>query len=106
MLTAGTLGTAGGDYAADEWGLGLSSVVFIAILAGLLTIGGRATLRTKVRYWVTIVVVRTAGTNLGDFLAGGEGLHLGLVVSTACTGLVLVGTLVVWRPRYHATRQA
>lgn len=29
-------------------------------------------------YWLTIVIIRTAGTNVGDFLAGRDGLHLGL----------------------------
>jgi hypothetical protein len=70
MLTAGTLGTALGDFAAAGLGLVQSAVIFSTILAVVLVLRSRAELKTKLIYWLAIVVVRTAGTNLADFLAG------------------------------------
>ena len=102
MLTAGTLGTALGDYAAGALGLGASSIGFVALLALVLAVGHRAAATTTLAYWLTIVVIRTAGTNVGDFLAGRDGLSLGLRVSTVCTGLLLLGTALVWNQRRDA----
>lgn len=102
MLIAGTLGTAIGDFAADGLGLGVASIVTVALLGGALALGARAAASTKSAYWFTIVLVRTAGTNIGDYLAGRHGLGLGLLVSTPLTGLLLLATLLVWRPRRAA----
>lgn len=100
MLVAGTLGTAAGDYAADDLGLGLywGSLVLSALLAGMLAIRARLAWDTKANYWATIVAVRTAGTTVGDLLASTRhGIGLGLLVSTPLTGLALVAILVLWR---------
>ena len=99
MLIAGTLGTAAGDFAADGLGLGPASIATVALLGGALVLGARAASTTKAAYWFTIVLVRTAGTNVGDYLAGRHGLALGLLVSTPLTGLLLLATLLLWRPR-------
>jgi uncharacterized membrane-anchored protein len=50
-------------------------------------------------YWSTIVVVRAAGTAVGDFLASSRGAGLGLQLSTAVTGLVFIAALLIWRER-------
>ena len=100
MLIAGTLGTAAGDYAADDLGLGLywGSLVLSALLAFMLAIRARPAWDTKASYWTTIVAVRTAGTTVGDLLASTRhGIGLGLPVSTPLTGLALLATLVLWR---------
>ncbi len=101
MLTAGTLGTALGDFTADDLGLGTgpATVVLGCVLAALLTVRAGPALATLGSYWVAVVGVRAAGTTLADFLDGRGGLALGLPVSTACTGLALVATLLLWRPR-------
>ena len=99
MLTAGTLGTAAGDFTADVVGLGVGwgslvlVAIFLAVLAAANLIGGM----TKPWYWATIVAARTAGTTLGDFAAGRHGLNLGLWVSTACTLSLLALILILWR---------
>jgi uncharacterized membrane-anchored protein len=101
MLAAGTLGTALGDWTADELGLGtgLGSVIlgaiFCVVLATSIQVGGM----TKPWYWLSIVAARTVGTTLGDFLASRRGLNLGLPVSTICTSLLLVAILVFWKRR-------
>jgi uncharacterized membrane-anchored protein len=93
MLTAGTLGTAGGDFIARIGGLGFGSLVLGGIYGIILLaptgIGGMST----ARYWSTIVAARTAGTTMGDLVAR----HLGLSVSTAGTGLLLVSIVMLWR---------
>jgi len=99
MLIAGTLGTALGDFAAGGLGLGASSIVFLALLAVVVALGYRTVITTTGFYWLTIVIVRTAGTNVGDFLAGRHGLGLGLRASTACTALLLIVTALVWKQR-------
>jgi len=102
MLIAGTLGTAAGDFIAHNLGLGPASLVTSAVLAVVLALGGRGGLATPFAYWATIVIVRTAGTNVGDFLAGRHGLALGLPVSTAATGLLMLATLLLWKRRQAA----
>src|SRR3954447_12155110 len=99
MLAAGTLGTAAGDWVAEETGLGLGlgSIVLVGILIVVWFIADRSGKMTKPWYWLTIVAARTAGTTLGDFLASRRGLGLGLPVSTICTSLLLAGIVILWR---------
>jgi uncharacterized membrane-anchored protein len=99
MLAAGTLGTALGDWVADELGLGVGwgSVVLVAVLGIVLLVSTRFGRMTKPWYWLSIVAARTAGTTLGDFVASRHGLNLGLPLSTSCTALLFVGILVLWK---------
>ena len=99
MLIAGTLGTAAGDYVADVLGLGvgLGSVVLCALLAAVLSARGLLGLIGRPYYWGTVVVVRAAGTTVGDWFAGRHGLALGLPTSTAVWAIVLIVLLLVWR---------
>jgi uncharacterized membrane-anchored protein len=101
MLAAGTLGTAAGDWIAEETplGLGYGSLVLVAALLVTWFVSDRFGKMTKPWYWLTIVAARTAGTTLGDLLASRRGFGLGLVVSTICTSLLLAGILVLWRRR-------
>jgi uncharacterized membrane-anchored protein len=99
MLSAGTLGTALGDWVADELGLGVGygSVVLTAILGVVLLTSTRYGRMTKPWYWLSIVAARTTGTTLGDFIASRHGLNFGLPVATLCTSLLLVSVLVLWK---------
>jgi uncharacterized membrane-anchored protein len=105
MLAAGTLGTAAGDWVAEETplGLGYGSLVLVAVLLVTWLVSDQFGKMTKPWYWLTIVAARTAGTTLGDLLASRRGLGLGLVTSTICTSLLLAGILVLW-PRRRAER--
>jgi uncharacterized membrane-anchored protein len=105
MLAAGILGTAAGDWVADEAGLGtgFGSVVLVAILIAVWLISYQYGKMTKPWYWLTIVAARTAGTTLGDYLASRGGLNLGLVTSTICTSLLLAGVVILWRDRRAAS---
>ena len=104
MLAAGTLGTAAGDWVAEETGLGLGygSALLVAILIAVWFVSDQYGKMTKPWYWLTIVAARTAGTTLGDLLASRRGLNLGLVVSTICTSLLLAGIVILWRNRRAA----
>jgi uncharacterized membrane-anchored protein len=104
MLAAGTLGTAAGDWVAEETGLGLGYgsgvLAFVFVLVWL--VSDQFGKMTKPWYWLTIVAARTAGTALGDLLASRRGLGLGLVTSTICTSLLLAAIVVFWRDRGRA----
>ena len=101
MLAAGTLGTAAGDWVAEETplGLGYGSLVLLGVLLATWLVSDRFGGMAKPWYWATVVAARTAGTTLGDLLASRRGLGLGLVVSTICTSLLLAGIVVLWRRR-------
>ncbi len=99
MLTAGTLGTVMGDYVADIVGLGNggSAAALSVAVAVILALRSLAGLTTAPFYWLAVVAIRAAGTSGGDFIAGRHGLALGLDISTAVTGAVLVAALLLWR---------
>jgi uncharacterized membrane-anchored protein len=97
MLIAGTLGTVMGDFFSHDLHLGnaVASIVLSALLAPFLVLGARQLLWSLPLYWTTIVMVRAAGTTVGDLLAARNAL--GLALSTAVTGLLFIGFLIVWR---------
>jgi uncharacterized membrane-anchored protein len=97
MLVAGTLGTVMGDFFSHDLHLGnaVASLVLSALLAPFLVLGARQLLWSLPLYWTTIVMVRAAGTTVGDLLAARNAL--GLALSTAATGLLFIGFLTLWR---------
>jgi uncharacterized membrane-anchored protein len=99
MLTAGTLGTAAGDFTADEIGLGIGSLVLLAVFLIVLSGAMRIGKMSLFWYWAAIVAARTAGTTLGDFLPSRRGLDLGLPLSTAITLTTLAAIVILWRDR-------
>jgi uncharacterized membrane-anchored protein len=98
LLTAGVLGTASGDFIAHVVGLGNGSIILGAIYGIVLLLSARMGRMTKAWYWASIVAARAAGTTMGDFVAR----HQGLSLSTACTGLLLVSILVLWKDKSAA----
>jgi uncharacterized membrane-anchored protein len=105
MLLVGTLGTVMGDYFSHNLQLGdaVGAIVLTAILAAMFAVGSKGLIWSLPFYWATIVMVRAAGTDVGDFLAGRH--MLGLALSTLITGLAFVALLLVWADRrtQHAT---
>jgi uncharacterized membrane-anchored protein len=97
MLIAGTLGTVMGDFFSHDLHLGnaVASLVLSALLAPFLVLGARQLLWSLPLYWTTIVMVRAAGTTVGDLLAARNAL--GLALSTAATGVLFIGFLILWR---------
>ena len=99
MLAAGTLGTVIGDISSFSTGVGTGSAsIALCVLLGAWFYFGTGVLRTISGYWFTIVLVRSAGTAVGDFLAG-RSLGLGLPTSTLITGMLMAVTLLFWKQR-------
>ena len=98
MLTAGVLGTVLGDDCSHLIGQGAASVALGTLLgiALMLPQGGAASIGA---YWTTVAIARTAGTAIGDWLAEGKLLNIGLPASTALSGITFVAILMIWRPR-------
>jgi uncharacterized membrane-anchored protein len=96
MFIAGTLGTVIGDFCSHNLGLddGGAAVVLSPIVAVLLLVGWRGSLRLLPYYWLTVVAIRAAGTAVGDFVSGRN--MLGLPMSTAVTGILFVALLALW----------
>ena len=96
ILISNTLGTALGDYLADDSGLGfaggallIGSAIAVVVLAEFY-----ARISTVLLFWVAFVLTRPFGATLGDFLTKTHekgGLDFGTVGSS----LVLAAVLVV-----------
>jgi uncharacterized membrane-anchored protein len=106
MLAAGVLGTALGDWLAEDKVLDLgfygASVVCAPFFIAALWVAYRFGL-TKPWYWTAIVVCRTWGTDLGDMLVvfsrNWVTRPTALWISTAITAALLAGIIVFWRYR-------
>jgi uncharacterized membrane-anchored protein len=99
MFLAGTLGTEIGDYCSHNLKLddaGATMVLSPMVLALFVT-GRNGRLLLLPVYWTTVVMIRAAGTSVGDYIAGRH--MLGLPASTAVTGIVFVVLLLAWREK-------
>ncbi|MCA6109304.1 hypothetical protein [Bradyrhizobium cenepequi] len=93
-----------GDFCSPNMGLDdagasilLSPIMAVLFLAGR---GGRLLLLPF--YWLAVVLISAAGTTAGDFTSGRN--MLGLSVSTAVTGALLIAVLVIWREQSRTKR--
>jgi uncharacterized membrane-anchored protein len=100
MLTAGTLGTVLGDGIGHmihpvTVGVPISAIIATGAVAAILAQRTRLDTASAgaASYWAAIVSIRTWGTNFGDIAA----FFLSLPVSMMLSGLLLAGTLIVWR---------
>jgi uncharacterized membrane-anchored protein len=97
MFIAGTLGTVIGDYCSHNLHLddGGASLLLVPILALTFVIARNGLLRSLPYCWLTIVMVRAAGTAVGDYVAG---RHMrGLPLGTLVTGTLFVALLAIWK---------
>lgn len=95
FLIANTLGTAAGDFVADDLGFGFvhGAALFSALLVviALLHLFTRA--NGTLLFWLAFVLTRPFGATFGDFLTKGNdrgGLDLGTIGSSLFFALVLV----------------
>lgn len=95
ILFSNTLGTALGDFLADDSGLGFAGGA--ALIGGLLVIVILATLLTKISrvlvFWVAFVLTRPFGATMGDVLTKAPdkgGLDFGTTGSSAILAAVLL----------------
>jgi len=101
ILCSNTLGTALGDYLADESGLGFAGgALLIGGLLALLAVAWRCTRLDRVMlFWLAFVLTRPFGASFGDVLtkpAAHGGLALGTTGASAILLVLLV--LAVWGP--------
>lgn len=110
ILVSNTLGTALGDYLADDSGLGFFGGA--VLIGGLLLIVLAVTLFTSLPrvglFWAAFVLTRPFGATLGDVLtkpATQGGLNLGTAGSSAVLGTILVA-LVLWTSQTRPSRNS
>jgi len=111
ILCSNTLGTALGDFLADDSGLGfLGSAALIAGALALVLVAYRFTKLSHVLlFWVAFVLTRPFGATFGDLLtkpADHGGLDLGTAGSSAVLAAILVVAIVVDGRRTAAAGQA
>jgi uncharacterized membrane-anchored protein len=97
MFIAGTLGTVMGDYCSHNLHLGDGgAAILLSTPLALLFLAARGgLLRSLWFYWLTVVMIRAAGTAVGD-LVSSRG-WLGLPLSTFVTGAIFTGLLIAWK---------
>jgi uncharacterized membrane-anchored protein len=110
ILCGNTLGTALGDFLADDSGLGFGGSA--ALIAGCLAaclVAYRFTNTSRVAlFWAAFVLTRPFGATFGDLLTKPTdhgGLDLGTIWASAVLGTMLV-VLVVFASKKHAAETA
>lgn len=100
ILFSNTLGTALGDYLADDSGLGFGGGALLigSLIAGIAVLHYRTRISTVLLFWVAFVLTRPFGATLGDFLTKpleDGGLDFGTVGASAILGAILVGLVII-----------
>ncbi|CAN5455521.1 membrane protein [soil metagenome] len=95
ILFSNTLGTALGDYLADDSGLGFAggAALIGAILAVIVLLHYYTNISKVVLFWAAFVLTRPFGATLGDFLTKPiekGGINLGTIGSSLILGAILL----------------
>jgi uncharacterized membrane-anchored protein len=95
FLVANTLGTAAGDFLADDMGIGFaqSAMLISALLAILALLHYKTAVSKVLLFWLAFVLTRPFGATFGDLLTKTHekgGLDLGTVGSSAFFMIVLI----------------
>jgi uncharacterized membrane-anchored protein len=93
MFIAGVFGTAAGDLIDHTIGLSVAAVVLCLVLVGLVVMRAARLVASMAVFWLIVMVERCAGTALGDMLASKQGIDLGIVTASVCTGSVTIMAL-------------
>ena len=112
ILFSNTLGTALGDFLADDSGLGFAAIA--AILAGslllILALNYLTNISKVLLFWVAFVQTRPFGATLGDTLTktpAQGGLGLGTIgTSAVLIAITIVGCIYVTRNGYYWKRDS
>ena len=100
ILVSNTLGTALGDYLADDSGLGFAGGALLigSLIAGIALLHARTRLSPVLLFWAAFVLTRPFGATLGDVLTKAPaqgGLGFGTVGSSLILGGVLAALVAV-----------
>ena len=97
IVASNTLGTALGDFSADDTGLNLGFELGAVLFAGLLVVVALLyrfkALPTAILFWAAYVLTRPLGATLGDVLTkpvANGGLHFDRFVATGVIALAMV----------------
>lgn len=105
FLWANTLGTAAGDFIADDLGLGfaLGAIIIAGILVATALLHYFTRVSSVLLFWIAFVMTRPFGATFGDYLTKPvekAGLDLGTVGSSAVFVVLLV-VFVAYEHRRH-----
>lgn len=100
ILVSNTLGTALGDYLADDSGLGfLGGALLVGAVIATVALAYRLTRINRIAlFWIAFVMTRPFGATFGDLLSKpieGGGLGYGTVGSSLVLALILLALLVL-----------
>ena len=105
ILFSNTLGTALGDFLADNSGLGFAGGALL--IGALLALTAVAVFATRIShtllFWIAFVLTRPFGATMGDVLtkpAAKGGLNFGTIGSSAILGAILV-MLILYTTLYQ-----
>lgn len=111
ILFSNTLGTALGDFLADDSGLGFAGGALLigATIAGITVLYYATSVSRVLLFWLAFILTRPFGATVGDFLTkSGDkgGLDLGTLNASLVLGGVLLGLIVytTLRPARDAER--
>jgi uncharacterized membrane-anchored protein len=101
LIFASTLGAVTADLCSKFLRIGLYPSVGIMslALAVLLYLQRRSRPNPLRAFWVTIILMRSDAAVISDAMIEGPSVNLGLMASTALTACLMIGLLVLWRPR-------
>ncbi len=99
ILFSNTLGTALGDYLADDSGLGfLGGALFIGAIITVIALLYKVTKVNRILlFWVAFVLTRPFGATFGDLLTkpvAGGGLGFGTIGTSAILGVLLISFVI------------
>lgn len=96
ILVSNTLGTALGDFTADDLGLGFQkgALVFAALIAVVAVLHFHKDIPDSVLFWAAYVLTRPLGATLGDTLTKPTS-HGGLDLSRVLSSLVILVAMVI-----------
>ncbi len=100
ILFSNTLGTALGDWAADDGGLGFEGggLVFGAAIALIAIVYYTTSLSRTLLFWAAFILTRPLGATLGDLLTkpvADGGLHLGRFASTGVIAVFIIACIAI-----------
>ncbi|NBO19541.1 MAG: hypothetical protein EBV03_10025, partial [Proteobacteria bacterium] len=107
ILVSNTLGTALGDFLADDSGLGFAggALLIAAVLALIVLAYFKTRISRIVLFWLAFILTRPFGATVGDVLTkmpDKGGIGFGTVGSSAILAVILVG-FILWT--HHQEKQ-
>ena len=100
ILFSQTLGTALGDWTADDTGLGYDggALVFAAGLAALVALYFMTNMSRVFLFWAAFILTRPLGATVGDFLdkpVSDGGLALSRPIATLVIGMFIIACIII-----------